>query len=264
MPACVAACPTSARHFGDLGDPSSAVSQLVAERGGVDLMPELGYQPTNKYLPPRAHTQGAPRSVAGARTASRYGPRAVSWAGSTACCRADETDPCIQPSPSSFSPPATGAGYGLLALLGVRLARRSGIIPNDRLARLHRHGTRRSALDCGRSFIVDGSSRPPRTRLAGVLAVAQHHGCHAKACLRFRHHSFAAVAVRRIGWVLSWAEPADGWAAAGLIAAVVLPVVTVCTTGDDLCVAETHRRSGTRRFTLPAYLHFLGDDRQPC
>jgi len=53
VPACVAACPTGARHFGDLGDPNSAVSQLVAARSGVDLMPELGYQPTNKYLPPR-------------------------------------------------------------------------------------------------------------------------------------------------------------------------------------------------------------------
>ncbi|TPK91096.1 MULTISPECIES: 4Fe-4S dicluster domain-containing protein [unclassified Mesorhizobium] len=59
VPACVAACPTSARHFGDLGDPQSAVSQLVRERGGVDLMPELGYRPTNKYLPPRAHTTRA-------------------------------------------------------------------------------------------------------------------------------------------------------------------------------------------------------------
>ncbi|MET4730354.1 Fe-S-cluster-containing dehydrogenase component [Lysobacter enzymogenes] len=54
QPACVQACPTRARHFGDLGDPDSAVSKLVAERGGVDLMPQLGYRPTNKYLPPRA------------------------------------------------------------------------------------------------------------------------------------------------------------------------------------------------------------------
>jgi Fe-S-cluster-containing dehydrogenase component len=54
VPACVSTCPVNARHFGDLGDPNSAVSKLVAERGGVDLMPELGYQPVNKYLPPRS------------------------------------------------------------------------------------------------------------------------------------------------------------------------------------------------------------------
>lgn len=52
-PACVRTCPTGARHFGDLSDPNSAVSQLVAARGGYDLMPEQGTQPTNKYLPPR-------------------------------------------------------------------------------------------------------------------------------------------------------------------------------------------------------------------
>jgi Fe-S-cluster-containing dehydrogenase component len=52
-PACVKACPTGARHFGDLGDPNSKVSALVAERGGFDLLPELGYRPVNKYLPPR-------------------------------------------------------------------------------------------------------------------------------------------------------------------------------------------------------------------
>jgi len=53
VPACVSTCPAHARHFGDLGDPASAVSQLVAARGGVALMPELGYRPVNKYLPPR-------------------------------------------------------------------------------------------------------------------------------------------------------------------------------------------------------------------
>ena len=53
VPACVATCPSKARHFGDFADPDSKVSQLVRERGGFDLMPETGYRPTSKYLPPR-------------------------------------------------------------------------------------------------------------------------------------------------------------------------------------------------------------------
>jgi Fe-S-cluster-containing dehydrogenase component len=52
-PACVAACPTRARHFGDLADPESQVAKLVAARGGRSLLEGLGYGPTNKYLPPR-------------------------------------------------------------------------------------------------------------------------------------------------------------------------------------------------------------------
>lgn len=58
VPACVRACPTGARHFGDLGDAASPVSRLVAKRGGFDLMPEMGYRPVNKYLPPRPHKTG--------------------------------------------------------------------------------------------------------------------------------------------------------------------------------------------------------------
>jgi Fe-S-cluster-containing dehydrogenase component len=50
----VRTCPANARHFGDLADPQSAVSVMVAERGGIDLMPEQGSRPVNKYLPPRA------------------------------------------------------------------------------------------------------------------------------------------------------------------------------------------------------------------
>ncbi len=57
IPACVRTCPSGARHFGDLGDPDSAVSLLVAARGGYDLMPEQGTRPVNKYLPPRPKDQ---------------------------------------------------------------------------------------------------------------------------------------------------------------------------------------------------------------
>ena len=52
-PACVASCPTRARHFGDFADENSAVSRLTAERLGYGLMPEMGYRPTTRYLPPR-------------------------------------------------------------------------------------------------------------------------------------------------------------------------------------------------------------------
>ena len=66
VPACVRTCPANARHFGDLGDPGSHVSRMVAERGGYDLMPEQGTRPVNKYLPPRPRTALA-ASAEGAR-----------------------------------------------------------------------------------------------------------------------------------------------------------------------------------------------------
>lgn len=53
QPACVLTCPTKARVFGDLNDPDSAASKLVKQRKGQALLPELGYKPTNQYLPPR-------------------------------------------------------------------------------------------------------------------------------------------------------------------------------------------------------------------
>jgi Fe-S-cluster-containing dehydrogenase component len=70
-PACVMVCPVNARHFGDLGDPDSAVSELVASRRGLDLLPELGYRPVNKYLPPRA---GRMAAVARPTPAADRGP----------------------------------------------------------------------------------------------------------------------------------------------------------------------------------------------
>jgi sulfite dehydrogenase (quinone) subunit SoeB len=53
QPACVLACPTHARHFGDYDNPQSNVSQLAASRGRQSMLDELGYAPTNAYLSPR-------------------------------------------------------------------------------------------------------------------------------------------------------------------------------------------------------------------
>ena len=71
VPACVSACPTGARSFGDLGDPDSPVSKLVESRGGFDLMPEQACAPVNKYLPLRER-------IAPSETATVELPRRVS------------------------------------------------------------------------------------------------------------------------------------------------------------------------------------------
>ena len=53
IPACVEACPTVARHFGDLNDPNSEVARLIRERGGKVLKEEFGTHPSVFYLPSR-------------------------------------------------------------------------------------------------------------------------------------------------------------------------------------------------------------------
>jgi Fe-S-cluster-containing dehydrogenase component len=55
-PACVRACPTNARLFGDIHDPDSEVSHAIREQGGYALMPEWGTSPANHYLPRRKTT----------------------------------------------------------------------------------------------------------------------------------------------------------------------------------------------------------------
>src|SRR5258708_34100638 len=70
VPACVSCCPVSARHFGDLADPASDVSAMVAERGGYDLMPELGCRPVNQYLPPQARRASGPDTAAAGASAT--------------------------------------------------------------------------------------------------------------------------------------------------------------------------------------------------
>ena len=52
-PVCVLACPTSARLFGDVHDPTSEVSIVIREQGGYPLMPEWSTKPANHYLPRR-------------------------------------------------------------------------------------------------------------------------------------------------------------------------------------------------------------------
>ena len=107
QPACVQACPTRARHFGDLGDPHSAISRLVADRGGYDLEPDLGYKPVNKYLPPRPRRDG-PEHRRRRRRGGDARPGRVAadpaLARSRALALSAGTAACIRPSRSSPSP----------------------------------------------------------------------------------------------------------------------------------------------------------------
>jgi tetrathionate reductase subunit B len=52
QPACVEACPTGARDFGDLADPQSPLHDLLAERVLGSLRPEFGTRPRVVYLSP--------------------------------------------------------------------------------------------------------------------------------------------------------------------------------------------------------------------
>lgn len=59
-PACVANCPLSALHFGDLDDPGSSVSRLMEEKPAFRLLEEAGTKPRVHYVgghAPRAETR---------------------------------------------------------------------------------------------------------------------------------------------------------------------------------------------------------------
>jgi len=52
-PACVFSCIGNALYFGDLDDPESEVSRLIASREGFQLLPEMKTDPSMYYLPRR-------------------------------------------------------------------------------------------------------------------------------------------------------------------------------------------------------------------
>ena len=49
-PACMQVCAAQARHWGDLDDPTSKVSQLIATKQYKQLLPEKGTKPSVYYL----------------------------------------------------------------------------------------------------------------------------------------------------------------------------------------------------------------------
>lgn len=51
-PACVNVCPVNARFFGNLNDPESPVSKIIASRSTLRLREDLGTEPSVYYIPP--------------------------------------------------------------------------------------------------------------------------------------------------------------------------------------------------------------------
>ena len=132
VPACVRACPTGARAYGDLGDPTSAVSQSVAARDGFDLLETFGYKPVNKYLPPIGSLWRGPRRRPNPRQRlrPRTGPPSKTCSpGSIAPCPGRGPDMHPAYSVILFTT-ASGAGYGLLFWLS--LAQVAGTLPESR------------------------------------------------------------------------------------------------------------------------------------
>jgi Fe-S-cluster-containing dehydrogenase component len=56
QPACVVTCPAIARTFGDVGAPDSKISQLIKTSNAVQLLPEMGTDPSVYYIPPKQQT----------------------------------------------------------------------------------------------------------------------------------------------------------------------------------------------------------------
>lgn len=55
-PACVNICPVTARYFGDLNDPNSNVSRIIATTPTFRLSEDLGTEPNVYYIPPEGLT----------------------------------------------------------------------------------------------------------------------------------------------------------------------------------------------------------------
>jgi Fe-S-cluster-containing dehydrogenase component len=51
-PACVNICPVTARFFGNLKDPNSEVSRIIASQPTLRLREDLGTEPSVYYIPP--------------------------------------------------------------------------------------------------------------------------------------------------------------------------------------------------------------------
>ena len=129
VPACVSACPVGARHFGDLGDPE--VAGLAAGGRARRLRPDAGARlPADQQVPAAAPGRAQagcdwrrPKPLRGAARGSATGTELLRWRRPAAPLIA-----LMHPALSVILfTTASGAGYGLLALLGLFGAQRRAV-----------------------------------------------------------------------------------------------------------------------------------------
>ena len=153
--------------------PNSTVSKLVAERGGFDLMPELGYAPDQQVpaAAPAPAERRLRRRAAPALAPAAPAPQAAGLAVPAGIDRVlGRTEPMHPALSVIIFTTASGAGYGLLACSACW--RRSASLPDRPAA----SASAALALALGaitrRPAGLDLPSRPARARLAGLLAMA--------------------------------------------------------------------------------------------
>ena len=224
VPACVAACPAAARHFGDLGDPE--LRRLAAGRRARRLRPDAGDRlQAGQQVPAaarRASDAPAPRARRAElahRARSRRRP-SLAALGRPACCRAET--PCIPRSPSSSSPPPRAPATACCSCSAL-------LAPARRCCR-RAAGSASSAFGAGarlataRPARLDLPSRPAGARLARLLAMA-----HVLAVARGRRRGRRPTCRRpasAIGWVFL-GQASCHWL--GLLAALGAVVTIFCT-----------------------------------
>ena len=167
-------CPVSARHFGDLGDPEfGGLASWWPSRARRDLMPELGYKPVNKYLPPRpgrmAPSRPPPSAGPAGELLSRRRP-AVALGRPAAVSLTRDREQKMHPAllDHLFH---DRFGRRFRAFVIARVGRAARAAARERALRLCRARDRGRARG-RRPRLLGFSSRPARAGVARFLAVA--------------------------------------------------------------------------------------------